>query len=236
VVDTITPFGRAFYLRQANFFVYPYLFIVAINIFISSFSAIYWSAAAVTAAQVLKLAHIQLQHLQIFEPSWFRFWILYGLNAISFVSVLTLQAVLAMLWVISAKWLVIGQRQEGNFDWDKSSYCQRWQLHLSLSQLLYRGYGARGVLGTITGSAYIVWFLRALGAKIGKNCAIYAGGKPGLMTEPDLVEVCDICSKSYGKRLTWYMMLENSLVMMFVLTIVLSSPTLILGVDFLSIN
>ena len=189
VVDTITPFGRAFYLRQAKFFVYPYLFIVAINIFISSFSAIYWSAAAVTAAQVLKFAHIQLEHLRIFKPSWFRFGILYGLNAISFVTVLTLQAVLAMLWVISAKWLVIGQRQEGNFDWDKSSYCQRWQLHLSLSQLLYRGYGARGVLGTITGSAYIVWFLRALGAKIGKNCAIYAGGKPGLMTEPDLVEV-----------------------------------------------
>jgi hypothetical protein len=81
------------------------------------------------------------------------------------VSVLTLQAVLGMLWVISIKWLIIGQRQEGNFDWDKSSYCQRWQLHLSLSHLLYRGYGARGVLGTIAGSAYMVWFLRALGGE-----------------------------------------------------------------------
>jgi len=202
VVDTITPFGRAFYLRQANFFVYPYLFIVAINILIAAFSAVYWSAAPVTAAQVLKLAHIQLRHLRLFKPSWFRFGFLYGLNAITFISVLTLQAVLGMLWVISTKWFVIGRRQEGSFDWDKSSYCQRWQLHLSLSQLLDRGYGARGVLGAITGSAYLVWFLRALGAKIGKNCAIYAGGKPGLMTEPDLVEVCDTYAKSSGRRLT----------------------------------
>lgn len=47
------------------------------------------------------------------------------------------------------------------------------------------------MLGPITGSAYIVWFYRALGAKIGKNCSIWAGGRPGLMTEPDLVTLGD---------------------------------------------
>jgi hypothetical protein len=34
-----------------------------------------------------------------------------------------------------------------------------------------------------------VWFFRALGAKIGRNVSIFAGGKAGLLTEPDLVEV-----------------------------------------------
>jgi hypothetical protein len=34
---------------------------------------------------------------------------------------------------------------------------QRWQLHLTLSKPLYRGHGNGGVLGTLTGSAYIVW-------------------------------------------------------------------------------
>lgn len=34
-------------------------------------------------------------------------------------------------------------------------------------------------------------FYRALGAKIGKNCTIWAGGRTGLMTEPDLVELGD---------------------------------------------
>lgn len=54
---------------------------------------------------------------------------------------------------------------------------------------LVQGYGNGGVLGTFNGSAYIVWYLRALGAQIGEGCAIWAGGKSGLMTEPDLVEV-----------------------------------------------
>ena len=60
------------------------------------------------------------------------------------------------------------------------------------------------MLETITGSAYIVWFLRALEAKIGKNCAIYAEGKPGLMTEPDLVQVCVTCANLQGDWLTQY--------------------------------
>ena len=68
---------------------------------------------------------------------------------------------------------------------------QRWQLHLTLCRLLYRGHGNGGVLGPLTGSAYIVWFFRAMGAKIGKNCAVWAGGRLGLMTEPDLVTLGD---------------------------------------------
>ena len=60
-----------------------------------------------------------------------------------------------------------------------------------LSKPLYRGYGIGGILGAISGSAYIVWFFRALGAKVGRDCAIFAGGRVGLMTEPDLVELGD---------------------------------------------
>ena len=96
-----------------------------------------------------------------------------------------------MLWAIGTKWIVIGRRRQGSYDWDKSSYCQRWQLHLVLSKPLYRGYGIGGILGAISGSAYIVWFFRALGAKVGRDCAIFAGGRVGLMTEPDLVELGD---------------------------------------------
>ena len=57
--------------------------------------------------------------------------------------------------------------------------------------MLYRGHGNGGVLAPITGSAYIVWFYRALGARIGKDCSIWTGGRPGLMTEPDLVTLGD---------------------------------------------
>jgi hypothetical protein len=191
LVETITPFGRAFYKRQASFFVIPYPILVLINILVAGMSAGYWSISAVAAAQILRLIKLHLDYRHMFAETWFNLSILYGLIAASFITVLTLQAFVAMGWVILTKWIVIGRREAGPCEWDKSSYCQRWQLHLTLSRPLYRGYGNGGVLGPLTGSAFIVAFYRALGAKIGKNVSIFAGGYAGLMTEPDLVELGD---------------------------------------------
>ncbi|KAJ7127673.1 AMP-dependent synthetase and ligase [Mycena epipterygia] len=191
--DTITPFGRAFYHRKAGYFVYPYFLILAVNIIVTALSATYWSISAVSAAQVLR--HIDLhkshQATEIYRPSWFRPATIYGLIGLCFVIVLNIQAVLAIAWVIVTKWIVIGRRRDGQYAWDTSSYCQRWQLHLVLSRFVYKGYGNGGVLGPLTGTAYFVWYLRAMGARIGKNCALYPGGRAGLMTEPDLVQLGD---------------------------------------------
>jgi ABC-type multidrug transport system fused ATPase/permease subunit len=175
-------------MREANYFVYPYVILVTINIIMAASSAAYWSISAVTAAQLLRLI-IQHAPSRVFEENWWLFGILYGLIALFFVIVLNLQAMVALLWVILTKWVVIGQRKVGRYDWDKSSYCQRWQLHLVLSRPLYKGYGNGGVLTPLTGTIFIVWFFRALGATMGKNVCLYPGGKTGLMTEPDLVDV-----------------------------------------------
>ncbi|KAJ7263785.1 acetyl-CoA synthetase-like protein [Mycena rebaudengoi] len=191
--DTTTPFGRAFYKREASYFVYPYLMILVVNIVVIAASAAYWSISAIAAAQILR--HIDLHDTaivtHIYSPSWFRPGTIYGLVAMCFVVVLNVQAILSLLWVIATKWLIIGMRREGPCAWDTSSYCQRWQLHLTLSRPMHRGYANGGVLAPLTGTAYFVWYLRALGAKIGKNCAIYPGGRTGLMTEPDLVQLGD---------------------------------------------
>lgn len=172
--DTITPFGRAFYQRNAPFFVYPYSLILVINILITALSATYWSISAVAAAQVLRRIdlHDSKQVTEIYHPSWFRPAMIYGLIGLCFVIVLNIQALLAILWVIATKWVVIGRRRDGQYAWDVSSYCQRWQLHLVLSRFVYKGYGNGGVLGPLTGTAYFVWYLRAMGARIGKNCAV----------------------------------------------------------------
>jgi hypothetical protein len=188
--DTTTPFGRAFYKGEADYFVFPYLLILAVNIIVVILSATYWSISAVAAAQLLRQLHLHHNRLlHIYRPVWYRPGVIYGFISISFIIVLNLQAILALVWVIVTKWIVIGRRRDGRYAWDKSSYCQRWQLHLVLSRFIYKGYGNGGVLAPLTGTVYFVWYLRALGAKIGKNCAIYAGGKAGLMTEPDLVHV-----------------------------------------------
>jgi hypothetical protein len=156
--DTITPFGRAFYQRKAPFFVYPYALILAINIIITAMSATYWSVSAIAAAQVLRRIdlHESQAVTEIYRPSWFRPAIIYGLIGLCFVVVLNIQAILAILWVIATKWAVIGRRRDGQYAWDASSYCQRWQLHLVFSLFVSKGYGNGGVLGPLTGSAYFV--------------------------------------------------------------------------------
>ncbi|KAI3616310.1 peroxisomal-coenzyme a synthetase, partial [Moniliophthora roreri] len=195
--DTTSPFGRAFYKRQANYFVYPYIFILFTNLLVAGASAAYWSISAVVAAQLLRQLFIHLSQLQLFSPHWHNFGTLYGLIGCCFVIVLSIQALLSLLWVILTKWIVIGQRRPGQYHWDKSSYCQRWQLHLVLSRPLYTGHGNGGVLAPLTGTTFIVWFYRAMGAKIGDNCVLFPAGKPGLMTEPDLVELGHDVSLDY---------------------------------------
>ncbi|KAF5316582.1 hypothetical protein D9619_006739 [Psilocybe cf. subviscida] len=189
--DTTTPFGKAFYQRKAPYFVFPYWLVLAISVLVTALSATYWSISAVGAAQILRTLQIHLRDIHIFAPRWYSIGFVYVFISGSFAVMFTIQGVLAMLWAVAAKWVVIGRRRPGGYDWDQSSYCQRWQVHLVLSRFMFQGFGYGGVLSPLAGSAYLVWFYRALGAQIGRDCAIWAGGKAGLMTEPDLVELGD---------------------------------------------
>jgi hypothetical protein len=158
------------------------------NITVAALSAVYWAINPIIAVQLLRQLEIHFRQLNIFTLQWYSFPILYVCMAACFIITLNILALGSMLLLIRSKWVIIGQRHEGQYDWDKSSYNQRWQVHLTLHFFL-SGYGEYGVLAPLSGSVYIVWYLRAMGAKIGRNCFIYAGHKIGFMTEPDLVEV-----------------------------------------------
>lgn len=180
----------------------PYFLVFLINFLSAALSAAFWSVSALSAAQLLRQLYILAPHLHLFKPHWYRIGLMYGFIASFFIILFFFQAATAILWIIVSKWMIIGQRQQGRLDWDQSSYCQRWQLHLSATQFIVEGGGAGGVLASLTGSTYYVWYLRAMGAKIGKNCAVFAGGKPGLMTEPDLVEVSQVAFMYVNKVTT----------------------------------
>ncbi|KAH9848993.1 acetyl-CoA synthetase-like protein [Lenzites betulinus] len=186
-----TPFGRAFYDHKAAYYVYPYWLLLIIYFSVSAFSAAFWAMGPVAVTQIVNAIRIYHPSLKLFNGHKTELFILFGLVAACFIMILTCMSMLMLLWVIGTKWLIIGRRREGRYDWDESSYCQRWQLHLTVSRPVHRGFDNGGILGGISGSAYFVWYLRAMGAKIGKDCAIFAGGKVGLMTEPDLVEMGD---------------------------------------------
>ena len=191
--DTLTPFGRAFYKRQANYFVMPYPMIVAINVLAQAVTAAYWAggfAATVVAIHRIDDAFEHRSHW-LFHDHWYRPAFLYLAIAIFFSVILPGQAIIALFWIIGTKWLVIGRRREGQYNWDMSSYCQRWQLHLTLQKPALHGFGGH-IFMNLSGTQYVVWFLRLMGAHIGKDCAIWASGKPTLMlTEPDLVTMGD---------------------------------------------
>ncbi|THU98088.1 acetyl-CoA synthetase-like protein [Dendrothele bispora CBS 962.96] len=186
--DTITPFGRAFYKRQASYFVTPYPLIFLTNFTMACFTAAYWAATPVAAAQILRTIHIHFPLL--FRERHALFGIHLGVIVGCYLILSNIQNVLAVLWVIVTKWIVIGRRKAGKYEWDQSNYCQRWQLHLTLSQLARHGHGG-SIMAALTGTTWMVLFYRLMGAKIGKDCALYPSGKPGLMTEPDLVELGD---------------------------------------------
>ena len=71
--DTITPFGRAYYKRQADYFVLPWSLIFLINLAVACLSAAYWSISAVAAAQVLRQLSIHFHWL--FDRVWYQFGI-----------------------------------------------------------------------------------------------------------------------------------------------------------------
>ncbi|GAW25977.1 putative peroxisomal-coenzyme a synthetase protein [Rosellinia necatrix] len=188
--DTTSPFGRAFYQHKAPYFVWRQWMIFLYSSFTIVFTSVYWSAASLSSIQIV--ADVFEDTLWLGNGRWYDPFILFSLCAALLSAFLALQSIFAIGVVIAAKWILLGRRQPGNYDWDKSSYCQRWQLFLAIERIRRTCFAGHGVLGLLTGTAYMSWYFRALGAKIGRDCALFVSGEPSLLfTEPDLLVMGD---------------------------------------------
>ncbi|KAJ5835673.1 AMP-dependent synthetase/ligase [Penicillium robsamsonii] len=185
--DTCKPFGRAFYRREANYYVLRMWQIVIYSVFSVIVTTVYWLLTVLFSLFALR-AVLDYSDAAGFKQGAWRPFALYGLLA-SILSVITAaQVFLAFGIILCIKWTVVGRRKEGAYHWDKSSYNQRWQFLLSCETLIKDCYDGVGLQPMISGSAYISWYYRLLGANIGKDCAIHANGSPSIFfTEPDLV-------------------------------------------------
>ncbi|KAJ5707687.1 hypothetical protein N7488_007488 [Penicillium malachiteum] len=185
--DTCKPFGRAFYRGEANYYVLRIWQIVIYSCLSVIFTTVYWLLTVVFSLLCLRAVLTHTSMPGFGEGPW-RPFVLYGVLA-SFLSAISFfQSFIAFGIVIGCKWMVMGRRKEGAFHWDKSSYNQRWQFLLACETLIKDCYGDTGLLPMITGSVYITWYYRLLGATIGKDCAIHANGTPNVFfTEPDLL-------------------------------------------------
>ncbi|KAI1270958.1 acetyl-CoA synthetase-like protein [Xylaria sp. FL0933] len=188
--DRMSPFGRAFYLRKAPYFVWRQWMIFIYSTLTVIFTHAYWTAASISSIQVVAIVFENT--LWLGNGNWYDPFILFLLCSALLSALMAVQSLVAVAFVIAAKWILLGRRQPGNYDWDKSSYCQRWQLFLAIERIRRHCFGGHGVLGMFTGTAYMTWYFRALGAKIGKDCALFVNGRPSLLfTEPDLLEMGD---------------------------------------------
>ncbi|PTB80816.1 hypothetical protein M440DRAFT_1398175 [Trichoderma longibrachiatum ATCC 18648] len=188
--DNMSPFGRAFYLKLAPYRVLGPFTIFCYSSFITVFTSFYWNVPIVACAQLVDL--LMNRFIPREAGTTYNVLVLFLMSWAAIAALFTIMAAVALLVVIASKWILLGRRMPGNYDWDKSSYCQRWQLFLSIERLRRHCFHSQGVLGLLTGTQWIVLYFRALGADIGKDCALFANGNPSLMfTEPDLIKLGD---------------------------------------------
>ncbi|EXK27290.1 hypothetical protein FOMG_16109 [Fusarium oxysporum f. sp. melonis 26406] len=186
----LSPFGRAFYLKLAPYHVLGPFAIFCYSAFFTVFTAVYWDVPSVSSIQFVGI---------MFRSSfprgmnvWFDLVAIF-LTMLAGIAVLsTIQSILALVIIIGSKWLLMGRRTAGNYDWDKSPYCQRWQIFLGIERLRRHCYKGNGILNLLTGTHWMVIYFKLMGAKIGKDCALFVNGTPSLMfTEPDLITLGD---------------------------------------------
>lgn len=194
-----SPFGRAFHEGQAPYYVLGQWAIFCYSSFIVVFVHLYWDVASLSAVQIANFMYRHIDKFSSHGNGGGKIWrshsepfIIFGLFS-AFICVLaTAEAVVALALVIASKWALLGSRQPGNHDWDKSSYCQRWQVLLAIEKIRLRCFGGNGILGLLTGTAYCSWYFRALGARVGRDCALFSNGTLSLVfTEPDLLTLGD---------------------------------------------
>lgn len=180
--DTMTPFGRAFYQRKAPYFVLPLWFIVLYNTLWQAFCTCYRNSPTA-------LSLILCREIMLIDKIPYRVHDLFQFTLIAFIPLHLALCSFALSFDIACKWLLLGQRKQGSYAWDESSYCQRWQVYLTLEEIRRSERRRTGILDLIEGSQYLVWYFRCLGATIGDNVCLYPNGGDPMMTEPDLVTI-----------------------------------------------
>ncbi len=87
----------------------------------SLFGEIYWNIAPTVALKLMSVATTRNPH--VFHDYSIRPLFIYGFDTAAIDLISLFQAALAVFAVICAKWILLGRREVGHYDWDKSSYC-----------------------------------------------------------------------------------------------------------------
>jgi carbonic anhydrase/acetyltransferase-like protein (isoleucine patch superfamily) len=187
-MTTLRPFGMAFYKEDANYFVFPLCFIIGFTICckvlalcVHTFpilSALHGAAAICYGWNTEQRDY----HTKTVSTSTIFFTVLLVFIVTNLIGII--------IWLsieISSKWVLMGRRRPGQYDYNTSDYCQRWELYQIVGKM--RSMGRVNLLSFIAGTPYMNILMRLQGAKIGSNCCLYPTGGDPYMPEPDLVDM-----------------------------------------------
>lgn len=191
-LSTLRPFGKAFYMRQASYFVWPLpliiFFSVVVKALITVFHTLPLLASLQGAAAILYgVRPSDRDHVHVQYPFKAVYWTV--LFCFFFANI---ARVFVWLFVeLCAKWLLMGKRQVGRYNYDTSSYPQRWELYQLIAKT--RKFSRFNFLQFFFGTPYMTWYFRWNGGSIGEDCCLYPSGADPFMPEPDLVKMGDRC-------------------------------------------
>ena len=127
--STLRPFGKAFYQRKASYCVWPLWFIVLISFLIKVFTVAFHTLpllAAIHAAAAymygMSFAERNYDETQYAWPE------VYVAVLFMFVGTNFVRVALSLAIELAAKWTILGRRRVGVYNYDTSSYAQRWEL------------------------------------------------------------------------------------------------------------
>lgn len=189
---TQTPFGKAFYDKKATYFVWPLSWIVAFSVAVKTLVVMLHTLPLLGA---LHSCAVLLYGWRAVDRDYDG--IKYAFHTVYWVWLfmyLFTNLARVCVWVgveLAAKWALLGKRREGQYNYDTSSYAQRWELYQILGKI--RKFSRLTFLDFFSGTPFMAKYFRWNGGKIGKNCCLYPSGADPFMPEPDLVSMGDGC-------------------------------------------
>ena len=190
--STLRPFGKAFYKGEASYFVWPLSWIVCASIAVKTFIAVFHALPLLAslhgaAAILYGVSFVERDYDGVhYSYVTIYFSVLYVFFWVNIIRI--------FLWLaieLGAKWSLMGRRRPGVYNYDVSSYAQRWELYQLIAKI--RKFGRYSFLQFFFGTPYMVNYFRWMGGDIGRDCCLYPVGADPLMPEPDLVEIGDRC-------------------------------------------
>lgn len=190
--STLRPFGKAFYGRDATYFVLPLSWIVSLTVIVQAMitvlhtlpllGAIYLATALLYGFSIKARDYYAIQYS--FSTVYFTILCMFFWTHL-------IRVASWLLIELTAKWSLMGRRKVGRYNYDKSSYTQRWEVYQLIAKV--RKVNRLNLLDFLSGTPFMATYFRLNGGDIGEDCCLYPSGADPFMPEPDLVTMGDRC-------------------------------------------